>query len=152
MMRKIMMLGLIAGLAIVIASDTLATTPETLSAAPPSGISIDLGQRDFRSYCAPCHDVGGAGDGTVAEFLTISAPNLTRLTKLNAGIFPRDKIREVIDGRVEVKVHGARDMPVWGDWFNQEAVSPDLDAATRDVIVRERIESLINYIETLQAN
>jgi mono/diheme cytochrome c family protein len=152
MMRKMMLVGLIAGMAIVIASDSLAATPETPPAAPKSGISIDLGQRDFRSYCAPCHGVGGAGDGTVAEFLTISAPDLTWLKKLNAGIFPREKIREVIDGRIEVKVHGARDMPVWGDWFNQEAVSSDTDAATREIIVRERIESLINYIETLQAN
>ena len=45
---------------------------------------------------------------------------------------------------------GLRDMPVWGDWFDAEAVGPDTDAATREEIVRMRIKSLANYIETLQ--
>ena len=116
----------------------------------PRGISIDLGRQDFRTYCAGCHGVGGGG--TVAEFLTITAADLTRLSKLNSGIFPRDKVAHVIDGRIGVKIHDGRDMPVWGDWFNSEAISQDTDRGTRELIVRERIESLVNYVETLQVN
>jgi hypothetical protein len=59
-------------------------------------------------------------------------------------------VTQVIDGRAEVKVHGGRDMPVWGDWFDEEAVGPETDAEAREVIVRERINALVNYIETLQ--
>lgn len=126
---------------------TTATTPEK-----PSGISAELGRTDFMNYCAACHGVSGKGDGSIAEFLTISAADLTRLSKLNSGSFPRERVREVIDGRADVKVHGDRDMPVWGDWFNAEAEQPGLDRATREVIVRERIESLLDYIATLQTN
>ena len=94
--------------------------------------------------------VGGKGDGTVAEFMTIAAADLTNLSKLNSGRFPRERVTEVIDGRADVKVHGGRDMPVWGDWFDAEAVDANTDAAARDVIVRERINALVNFIETLQ--
>ena len=43
-------------------------------------------------------------------------------------------------------------MPVWGDWFNAEAISVENDRDTREIIVRERIESLIGFIKTLQVN
>jgi hypothetical protein len=92
----------------------------------------------------------GNGDGTVAEFLTIAAPDLTTLTKRNAGTFPRQRLSEVIDGRAEVKVHGPRDMPVWGEWFDYEAMSPDTDRDAREIIVRLRIEALISYVESIQ--
>ncbi|MCX7344155.1 MAG: c-type cytochrome [Alphaproteobacteria bacterium] len=104
----------------------------------------------FRTYCAACHGVSGNGDGTVAEFLTIAAPDLTTLTKRNAGTFPRQRLSEVIDGRAEVKVHGPRDMPVWGEWFDYEAMSPDTDRDAREIIVRLRIEALISYVESIQ--
>ncbi len=115
------------------------------------GLSLELGQRDFRNYCAACHGVSGVGDGTIAEFLTLTVPDLTRLTKKNGGLFPRERVAGVIDGREEVRVHGARDMPVWGDWFDQEAVSPDTDKESREMIVRDRIDSLVGYIESIQA-
>jgi len=130
----------------------LANSAATAPAAQPPGISVDLGKADFRTYCAACHGVSARGDGTVAEFLTIAAPDLTRLRKLNAGIFPRERVTEVIDGRADVKVHGPRDMPVWGDWFSVEAATADVDRATRELIVRDRITSLVNYIESIQEN
>jgi hypothetical protein len=67
----------------------------------------------------------------------------------NGGIFPRQRVIEVIDGRAQVSVHGARDMPVWGDWFKFEAGSDGADAKT-EKIVRERITVLVDYLETLQ--
>ena len=72
------------------------------------------------------------------------------LSKLNTGQFPRERVTGVIDGRTDVKVHGMRDMPVWGDWFNVEAVSEDTDRETRELIVKDRIESLVSYIESVQ--
>ena len=93
------------------------------------GISHDLGRRDF---------------------ITLAVPDLTKLSKLNAGKFPEERVMDVIDGRIDVKVHGLRDMPVWGDWFNREAASADTGKAAREMIVNERIASLITYIKSIQ--
>jgi hypothetical protein len=59
-------------------------------------------------------------------------------------------VAAVIDGRADVKVHGMRDMPVWGDWFNAEAISQDTGRETRELIVKDRIESLVSYIASIQ--
>lgn len=152
-MKRIAMLAGVVAIGLALSAEEARANTATGNTGPqPEGISIELGGRDYRNYCAACHGVSGRGDGTMAEFLTISAPDLTRLTKLNAGTFPRDRVREVIDGRADVKVHGGRDMPVWGDWFDREAISPDTDRDTRELIVRDRIESLINFVESLQEN
>jgi mono/diheme cytochrome c family protein len=150
MIRKLMVIGLLIGAAVLTASAAAANSTTVPATEKPGGISIELGKADFRTYCAACHGVSGVGDGTVAEFMTIAAADLTKLSWKNAGAFPRQKVPDVIDGRADVRVHGARDMPVWGDWFNAEAVGPDMDATAREEVVRMRIESLTNYIETLQ--
>ena len=89
-------------------------------------------------------------DGTLGEFLTLKVPDLTQLSKLNAGKFPEERVMEVIDGRADVKVHGMRDMPVWGDWFNREAAGADTGKQARELIVNDRIASLINYVKSIQ--
>ncbi len=114
-----------------------------------STVPTDLGRGDFMNYCAACHGVGAKGDGTVAEFLTIEAADLTRMSLRNGGIFPRQRAIEVIDGRAQVSVHGERDMPVWGDWFKFEADSDGAGTKTEKV-VRERIAALVDYLESIQ--
>ncbi|MCB1377569.1 MAG: c-type cytochrome [Alphaproteobacteria bacterium] len=150
MQKWLTLSSLAAILAIMGPGPLSANSTATEPSPPPGSISIDLGKADFRTYCAACHGVSGNGDGTIAEFLTIAAPDLTLLTKRNAGTFPRERITEVIDGRAQVRVHGPRDMPVWGDWFSYEAASPDTDRDARALIVSARIESLVQFIETLQ--
>jgi mono/diheme cytochrome c family protein len=150
MKHRYVLLGILVGGAMLVAAEALASSTAEPNAKSASGITVDLGREDFRQYCAACHGVSGKGDGTIAEFMTIAATDLTKLTKLNSGTFPRERVTQVIDGRAEVKVHGSRDMPVWGDWFDEEAISPETDAEAREVIVRERINALVNYIETLQ--
>lgn len=115
------------------------------------GVSLELGERDFINYCAACHGVGAKGDGTIGEFLTLAVPDLTELSKRNGGKFPEERVTEVIDGRAEVKVHGMRDMPVWGDWFDAEAAAPDIDRKAREMIVNDRIASLVLYLKSIQA-
>jgi hypothetical protein len=110
----------------------------------------ELGRTDFVTYCAACHGVEGRGDGTIAEFLTITATDLTQLSKKNAGLFPRERAINVIDGRAEVKVHGPRDMPVWGDWFEFEAGSSVAGKGAEQKVVQARINALVDYIETIQ--
>ena len=150
MISKLMLMLLATGLLVVAASEAAANSAPAPEGKQPGGISIELGKSDFRTYCAACHGVSGIGDGTVGEFMNITPADLTRLSWKNAGLFPRQKLIDVIDGRAEVRVHGLRDMPVWGDWFNAEAVSPDMTPEAREEVVRMRIDSLVNYIETLQ--
>lgn len=111
-------LSLVSALAVLV----LAGLP-AVHANSTAPILSDPGRGDFMTYCAACHGVSGKGDGTIAEFLTITAADLTQMASKNAGVFPRQRAIEVIDGRAQVAVHGERDMPVWGDWFKFEADS-----------------------------
>lgn len=150
MKRKFLVIGLLAGGLLIGGVQAAAASGATGTPLSSEGISLELGQRDFRNYCSACHGVSGKGDGTLAEFLTLSIPDITKLTKLNAGKFPEERVTAVIDGRADVKVHGMRDMPVWGDWFNAEAVSQDTDREAREMIVQDRIQSLVGYIKSIQ--
>lgn len=141
MMQKLSLAGAV-GLLILVGEPVVQANSQT-------PIPADLGRGDFMTYCAACHGVSGIGDGTVAEFLTLSATNLTQMSVKNGGIFPRQRAIEVIDGRARVSVHGERDMPVWGNWFKLEADTGGADAIT-EKIVRERITALVDYLETLQ--
>ena len=150
MRRKSLVTGLVAAGLLMVGAQAVAASGTTGGPLVSEGISLALGARDYRNYCAACHGSEGKGDGTLGEFLTLAVPDLTMLSKLNTGQFPRERVTAVIDGRTDVKVHGMRDMPVWGDWFNVEAVSEDTDRETRELIVRDRIESLVSYIESIQ--
>ncbi len=152
MIGKLLLIGAIASGAMLLAPGTLANSVAAAPAAQSEGISLALGKRDFRNYCAACHGVDGVGDGTLAEFLTLSIPDLTKLTKRNAGSFPADKVMQMIDGRADVRIHGPRDMPVWGDWFSREAEQPGLSKESREDIVHDRIESLMLFLKSIQVN
>jgi len=113
-------------------------------------LSVALGEEDFETYCASCHGESGVGDGPVAEYLALEPADLTKLARKNGGPFPRERIAAIIDGRESVKVHGPRDMPVWGDWFNAEAEAPGLRAQERELVIQARIDALVSYIERIQ--
>ena len=130
MKRKYLVMGLVAGGLLLAGAEAVAAAGATGTGLVSEGISLELGQRDFRNYCAACHGIEGKGDGTLGEFLTLAVPDLTSSPKLNAGKFPEERVTEVIDGRTDVKVHGMRDMPVWGDWFNARP-SPRTPTAKR---------------------
>ena len=70
--------------------------------------------------------------------------DLTEITKRNLGIFPSDRVFQTIDGRKPVKGHGGPDMPVWGDAFARAADGGGEEA------VRNRIQSLVAYLESIQ--
>jgi hypothetical protein len=69
-------------------------------------------------------------------------------------VFPFVRVFETIDGRLEVALHGPREMPVWGDRYKRELISEvPKDAVSNDmtnVLARRRILELIEYISTLQ--
>ena len=98
----------------------------------------------FRTYCASCHGTHGRGDGPVAGELRKLPPDLTAFAKRNGGIFPTDRVRQIVDGRGP-SAHGDRDMPVWGDAFRvRNGLNPEA--------VEARINAIVRYLEKIQTH
>jgi mono/diheme cytochrome c family protein len=98
----------------------------------------------YKTYCASCHGVDAKGQGPVAHALRYQPADLTQLAVRDRGRFDRQKVHRIIDGRDPVKGRGGPDMPLWGDAFRRaEEGYSDADAG-------DRIERLVEYLETLQ--
>jgi mono/diheme cytochrome c family protein len=108
-----------------------------------AGETADLGTRLFRTYCASCHGVSALGDGPMAQVLLQGAPELTRFALRNGGVFPTDRVYDIIDGR-GVRAHGDTEMPIWGDAFRSGPSGFDEET------VRKRIEAIVNYLRAIQ--
>ncbi len=132
---------------------TLAVAILAATAASAHAQEMDIGQREFRNNCATCHGMDGKGGGPMAALIESPLPDLTRLQKDNGGVFPYNRLYEVIDGREQVRWHGGREMPVWGQEYNAEApqqLGYLYAPADAESFVRGRILALIGYIHTLQ--
>lgn len=103
---------------------------------------VAQGRRIYLEYCASCHGLTGEGDGPVAASLTTPPANLRRLSERFGNPLPEDQVARFIDGRVEVKAHGPRDMPVWGARFYAETHNENA--------VRARIGKLVAYLQSIQ--
>lgn len=82
---------------------------------------IAAGELEYQRNCAVCHGIEGRGDGIMRKYLTVPPANLRQLAKNNGGKFPFWEVYAKIDGRTEVRTHGTREMPIWGDRFSAEA-------------------------------
>ena len=137
----------IAGLAVLALALGIAT--------PANAADGSIGQWEYERKCAMCHGRTGEGDGWFAQHLKRTPPSLTQLQKNNGGVFPFDRVYQVIDGRKEVIVHGPRTMPVWGNVYRAEsdkAYGPALEQYfADDGLVRARILALTEYVSRLQA-
>jgi mono/diheme cytochrome c family protein len=101
------------------------------------------GQDSFEFYCASCHGKAGKGDGPTAKALKTRPTDLTVLTRRNDGAFLKSQVLEIVTGTGRrIEAHGTGDMPVWG------AIFRGLDPS--EVRVRQRIDNIVAYIETLQ--
>ena len=110
--------------------------------APQVLIESLAGKDSYGMYCAPCHGASGRGDGPVAPALRARPADLTTLTQRNDGSFPRDRVRDFVSGMARpLAAHGTTEMPVWGSMFR---------TFESDIRVRERIENLLTYIESIQ--
>ena len=127
-----------------------------VSAASAYAQAEDIGKYEYHVSCALCHGDSGKGDGSLMTYYNKHAADLTVLQKNNNGVFPFDRVYEVIDGRQAVRGHGPGDMPVWGDaysllsWQIQNPSSASKDQA-QESFTRGRIIALIGYIYALQA-
>lgn len=117
-------------------------------------MDAEFGKREFLRACASCHGAGGKGDGPIAKTLKQPPADLTKLSQNNNGVYPISRVYAVIDGRIQILVHGPRQMPVWGDVYTQglkDRMPRDfMSKELLDALVRVRILMLIEYISTLQ--
>jgi hypothetical protein len=70
--------------------------------------------------------------------------DITLLAMNNNGEFPADKVRGIIDGRADVKAHGTRAMPVWGQEFYVSAEGVGQRQA------KDRVDALTEYLRRMQ--
>ena len=138
----------LVGSIFVLVAATLAATEPSKPSKPsePSEYSALNGERTYKTYCAGCHGVGGTGDGYIAETLRKRPTDLTGLSEANDGAFPEARVQAVIDGQAEVRSHGQREMPVWGDVF----LWPDGDTPERREVVKRKLGELISYLKSIQ--
>lgn len=107
-----------------------------------------VGKPVYEDNCMVCHGRTGKGDGPMVTFglLTVPAADLTQLSKRNNGHFPFWKVYRIVDGQDDVKGHGTRDMPIWGEEFRMDSGSSTM----RQTEVRGQILSLVYYLQSLQ--
>lgn len=110
----------------------------------------DLGKQEYESNCAVCHGVSAKGDGPLAPILKRKVPDLTLLQQDNHGVFPVQRLYEIVNGTKPVEGHGTPDMPAWGVQFAKQA-PPFGGPAAQAEFVTARILALIGYIASIQA-
>jgi mono/diheme cytochrome c family protein len=118
-----------------------------------SAADIPVGRIEYERHCIMCHGATGTGSGWLAWFLEQRVRTITWLKKTNGGVFPVDRVYQVIDGRKEVALHGPRHMPVWGEVYLTEpkrALGPRYGPYDDDKLIRAKIAALVDYISTLQ--
>jgi len=106
---------------------------------------VAQGRALYLQNCASCHGRSADGKGPVAPALSTPPTNLRLLGERYGNPLPEDQIARFIDGRADVKAHGPRDMPVWGDkvWQNPEGQGSPSQ-------VSERIAKLVAYLQSIQ--
>ncbi|MCP4204883.1 MAG: cytochrome c [bacterium] len=104
----------------------------------------------FQIHCASCHGLDAGGEGPVADHLRVPPADLADLLAPDDSgdlVFPVERLRQVIDGREDVRGHGSREMPVWGLSFQDAGRD-----ANQEEVVLEKINDLVEYLRTLQVS
>src|SRR5271167_3669101 len=88
-----------------------------LSSAPAVGgnAAVERGRALYLQHCAACHGVKGNGHGVLEPELSTPPADLRLLSKRYGNPLEEDQIAKFMDGRADIKAHGPRDMPVWGE-------------------------------------
>jgi mono/diheme cytochrome c family protein len=105
---------------------------------------LDTGKTLYLRHCSSCHGQEGHGNGPVTRYLNVKVPDLTLIKTRTHGVYPSDEVMRAIDGRRDVRAHGDRQMPIWGEIFTiEERKSPERTAPLKAKLIAE-------YIGTLQ--
>ena len=83
------------------------------------------------------------GNGPAASALRVKVPDLTQIAARAGGVFPRARVRNIIEGTESPVAHGTRTMPVWGPVFHEIDNDQDLGNV--------RIDNLARYLQSMQA-
>ncbi|MCC7242665.1 MAG: cytochrome c [Acidobacteria bacterium] len=121
---------------------TLASTP--IGASQPSAAELKAraeGRALYTEHCASCHGPAARGNGPAADSLRRLPTDLTGFSQANGGVFPSERLRQVIDGR-GVGSHGSVEMPVWGSVFKA--------TAGNEQSARARIEAILTFLQSIQ--
>lgn len=121
----------------------VASTSGTNAAGP---VEIEAGRVFYMRFCASCHGPNADGHGPVARVLNTPPADLRKLGKRYGTPLQEAKVAAFIDGRAAVAAHGDREMPVWGERFNDIAS----EGAARERAIRDRIEKIILYLDSIQ--
>lgn len=103
----------------------------------PSGRDI------YMDRCSACHGEDGKGNGPAVGALKTAPADLTLLARRNAGVFPAERVKNILSQWVDISAHGSREMPIWGDLFLPKN-------ATEEQAANERLKLLVTYLESIQ--
>ena len=87
------------------------------TAADAAEPNAEYGGFLFQQYCTACHGLEARGNGTMHSILAVPAPDLTRLSAENDGVFPLFRVLRQMDGRDPLLAHGG-EMPLYGHLFD----------------------------------
>ena len=124
----------------------LLSLPSPLATAQDMEV-IAGGELEYQNSCATCHGADARGNGSMSKYLTVKPANLRRLTLISGGSFPFWEVYRKIDGQAEIRGHGTRAMPIWGDRFRAQAGG---DGKSAQAQAAGRILSLVFYLQHIQ--
>ena len=143
MKKKIFWLSVaVAGAAFVLTAQNEQKSEQASEQTFLAANNVLSGGELYRMYCASCHGVDGRGEGPTAEALKHKPSDLTVLAQRNHGEFPGFRVEHIIDGYEVKYAHGSRQMPVWGNFFE--------DMSRDDERLKLREHNLAEYIRSLQ--
>jgi mono/diheme cytochrome c family protein len=123
----------------------------TITTVALAADKVDIGKREYESNCIACHGKDLKG-GAYVDFLKVTPPDLSQLSRKNGGVLPFERVYGSIDGRQELKGHGSRDMPIWGKDYQVKAGEYYVDVNyDPEAFIRARIFALIDYLNRMQA-
>jgi mono/diheme cytochrome c family protein len=109
-----------------------------------------FGKKMFERYCVACHGLDARGEQPAADGTGVPAADLTGLTLRNGGVFPTDRVAEIVFGGAAVTAHGGP-MPSWGLMFLKDYEGFDLQKpGVEQRLVKQRIDDLVAYLKTIQ--
>ena len=136
----------IAAFAVALISTTLPLRGEARIGQPSVSSpepGKETGPGPVRMALRAVHGLDGHGLGPLAEAMKIAPTDLTQLSARNNGVFPDEKVADVIRNGGAVLGHGSSSMLAWGRFFS-ELHKPE--------IANARIAALVSYLRSLQSN
>ncbi len=106
---------------------------------------LGKGQQLYLQHCAACHGIKADGHGPLEHELSRPPTNLRHLSERYGNPLPEDQIARFMDGRAEVKAHGPRDMPVWGE--EMWKYPPGHENPNQ---VSDSVAEIIGYLQSIQ--